>query len=551
MHQNYYLFERQVFSLNRLCISSRIAECFTHRKDELVIALESGEKSFLRIGIGSQTPYILLFKAHVIRDPHTYFFKELLGKKINGFMIIPYDKIVYITVDNFFLKCVFFGKERNISLLDSEKRTIQTFKKSKNSLNSHSKDFPSESVSPLNLKEVKRENPRQELRSFLMTKVGGFNKLLAEEVCFRANLNPEVVVSELNDRLLITLDETVSTLLNEFKEEEYFLYEHPQEMSIMSLSELKHLDPGYNRKTFHDVNTLWKQYLYQFQQINSLNRILNRCRDKIAGRIKYLEKTLKKVSAYQELEEKKKLSELKGHLLQTYSAEIKKGAEKVNLKNIYSDDGKQIAITLDPKLSIQENALKYFNKYKNIAELKGSLEIKKDTLQHELNYWNKKYVDTEKINNLKKAEQLEQLLSQKKLIQRDIRIKKPESVLDSSSFNRMILKQQWEIFIGKNSENNDLLTFKFARKYDIWLHAQGVSGSHVIIRVRDKNQKPPMDIIEQAASVAAFFSAGKNSSTVPVNYTEVRYVRKPRKSPPGTVIFSHPNTIFVEPRKYI
>ena len=115
----------------------------------------------------------------------------------------------------------------------------------------------------------------------------------------------------------------------------------------------------------------------------------------------------------------------------------------------------------------------------------------------------------------------------------------------------MILKQQWEIFIGKNSENNDLLTFKFARKYDIWLHAQGVSGSHVIIRVRDKNQKPPMDIIEQAASVAAFFSAGKNSSTVPVNYTEVRYVRKPRKSPPGTVIFSHPNTIFVEPRKYI
>ena len=161
------------------------------------------------------------------------------------------------------------------------------------------------------------------------------------------------------------------------------------------------------------------------------------------------------------------------------------------------------------------------------------------------------YHDTEKIDNLKNAEKLKQLLTQKKLIQKDARLKKSESVLDSTSFNRIILKEQWEIYIGKNADNNDLLTFKFARKHDIWLHAQGVSGSHVIIRVQDKNQKPPMEIIQQAASVAAFFSAGKNSATVPVNYTEARYVRKPRKSPAGVVVISQAKTIFVEPKKYI
>ena len=182
---------------------------------------------------------------------------------------------------------------------------------------------------------------------------------------------------------------------------------------------------------------------------------------------------------------------------------------------------------------------------------KKGLRIKRDTYTDELNYWKKMYHDTEKIDNLKKAEKLDQILFQKKLIQKERTAKKSDSVLDISSFNRLLLKQQWEILIGKSAENNDLLTFKYARKYDIWLHAQGVSGSHVVIRVPDKSQKPPMDIIEQAASAAAFFSSAKNSSTVAVNYTEVRYVRKPRKAPPGTALISYAKTIFVEPKKYI
>lgn len=286
-------------------------------------------------------------------------------------------------------------------------------------------------------------------------------------------------------------------------------------------------------------------------QKNNLERILNRSRKKIDRRIKYLEKTLKKISDFKELEGKKKLSELQGHLLQTFSSEIKKGIELVKLKNIYSTKEEYISVKLNPKLSIQENALKYFNKYKNINEQKKGLRIKRDTYTDELNYWKKMYHDTEKIDNLKKAENLEQILFQKKLIQKERTVKKTDSVLDISSFYRLLLKQQWEILIGKSAENNDLLTFKYARKYDIWLHAQGVSGSHVVIRVPDKSQKPPMDIIEQAASAAAFFSSAKNSSTVAVNYTEVRYVRKPRKAPPGTALISNAKTIFVEPKKYI
>jgi predicted ribosome quality control (RQC) complex YloA/Tae2 family protein len=115
----------------------------------------------------------------------------------------------------------------------------------------------------------------------------------------------------------------------------------------------------------------------------------------------------------------------------------------------------------------------------------------------------------------------------------------------------LLLDKKWEILIGKNAGNNDLLTFKFAHKYDYWLHAQGVPGSHVIIHQSDKNIEPPMRIIEKAASIAAYFSASKTSSTVPVNYTKVKYVRKPRKAQPGMVIISQSKTIFVEPKKYL
>ncbi|MCK4797771.1 MAG: DUF814 domain-containing protein, partial [Spirochaetes bacterium] len=194
-----------------------------------------------------------------------------------------------------------------------------------------------------------------------------------------------------------------------------------------------------------------------------------------------------------------------------------------------------------PDISINEDNdyikfLEIKNKINSLGTIEKINEI--ENLRLIKKYSNNKYLIQHlaslyiKNNNFKKAEKLDQILTQKKLIQKDMTVKKTDTVLDISSFNRLLLKQQWEILIGKSAENNDLLTFKYARKYDIWLHAQGVSGSHVVIRIPDKSQKPPMDIIEQAASAAAFFSSAKNSSTVAVNYTEIRYVRKPRKAPP-------------------
>ncbi|MBU8871049.1 MAG: DUF814 domain-containing protein [Gemmatimonadales bacterium] len=114
-------------------------------------------------------------------------------------------------------------------------------------------------------------------------------------------------------------------------------------------------------------------------------------------------------------------------------------------------------------------------------------------------------------------------------------------------FRRYLLDKRWEVWIGRNNKENDLLTFGASHGKDIWLHAQGVPGSHVILRSGGKPEQIPRSIIEKAAALAAQHCRSKHSALVPVIWTERRYVRKPRKSAPGMAVCLREKSIFVEP----
>lgn len=100
-------------------------------------------------------------------------------------------------------------------------------------------------------------------------------------------------------------------------------------------------------------------------------------------------------------------------------------------------------------------------------------------------------------------------------------------------------------YVGRSDAENDRLTHRFASPSDLWFHAQGISGSHVILKGADRST--PKRILEQAAAIAAYFSKARHSTTVPVIYTEKRYVRKPRNSKPGTAVCQRGKTLFVRP----
>jgi len=115
------------------------------------------------------------------------------------------------------------------------------------------------------------------------------------------------------------------------------------------------------------------------------------------------------------------------------------------------------------------------------------------------------------------------------------------------SFRRYLVDERWEVWVGRNNKENDELTHRTAHSRDIWLHAQGVPGSHVILRTGGKPEQVPPAVLAKAASLAALNSRARHSGLVPVIHTERRYVRKPRKAPAGTAVCLREKSIFVEP----
>ena len=120
-------------------------------------------------------------------------------------------------------------------------------------------------------------------------------------------------------------------------------------------------------------------------------------------------------------------------------------------------------------------------------------------------------------------------------------------VADAGPGRRFLLEGNWEVRVGRNNAENDELTHRFAAADDVWLHASGVSGSHVVLRMQGRKDNPPREILEAAAAIAARFSQAKHARTVPVLWTRKRYVRKPRGGAAGLATCSHEKTLFVRP----
>ena len=114
-------------------------------------------------------------------------------------------------------------------------------------------------------------------------------------------------------------------------------------------------------------------------------------------------------------------------------------------------------------------------------------------------------------------------------------------------FRRYRIDGRWEVWIGRSSEENDHLTHRASHPRDLWLHAQAVAGSHVILRTGGRPDQVPRPVLEKAAALAALHSKARHSALVPVIWTERRYVRRPRKAPPGTAVCLQERNLFVEP----
>ena len=234
---------------------------------------------------------------------------------------------------------------------------------------------------------------------------------------------------------------------------------------------------------------------------------------------------------------------IRGEILTTYLGKLTAGMTEITLPNFY-DDNKPLMIKLDPELSPSRNAQKYFTKY---DKLKTSVDYVKEQLKlanDEINYLAniESQIDLASpadIQEIRLELQQQGYIKQKRQKskkRRKVRVSKPEEFRTSNGTT---------VLVGKNNLQNDRLSFKIANKNDIWLHVKDIPGSHVIIRDSD----PDEQTLLEAAQLAAYFSKGRNSDNVPVDYLPAKRLHKPNGAKPGFVTFTGQKTLYVTPHK--
>ena len=219
---------------------------------------------------------------------------------------------------------------------------------------------------------------------------------------------------------------------------------------------------------------------------------------------------------------------------------IPEKSEIIELPNISNPD-EILKIELDPRKNPSENAQDYFEKFKKSKRGIPILEERLQQTEEHEEYLNS-YLDIiSETDNLQELEQIEDTLKHGKPISKNsfVQISSP----------RKYKFMNFTIISGKNPEQNDEVSLKIASKNDMWFHARGMGGSHVIIK-SDKNEKPPKEVIVRAAEIAAYHSKGKNSSKVQVIQTFARHVQKKKGMAPGAVRVAKENSITVNPTNY-
>ena len=214
--------------------------------------------------------------------------------------------------------------------------------------------------------------------------------------------------------------------------------------------------------------------------------------------------------------------------------------EKIFVNNIY--DGEKIEINLDKKLTIAANVQNFYKKYDKLKRAKNFIFEQIKICEDEIKYLESLENALNICESLAEIDEIKSELIAGKYLKH---FKKKTASSKKSEPFKFFSADGTEILVGKNNLQNDRLTFKIANADDIWLHTKNITGSHVIIRC-EKNFEPSEETLKFAAKIAVEYSSAKNSSKVPVDYTRIKFVKKPNGAKPGFVIFTNQKTILVD-----
>lgn len=226
---------------------------------------------------------------------------------------------------------------------------------------------------------------------------------------------------------------------------------------------------------------------------------------------------------------------------------------QVGMKEITLNDfttGEPVKINLAPDKNMIQNAQILYKKYQKLKRAKQAVKPLLDEVNEEVNYLeqiaiNLQQLDYQEKDDLTTLQEIKSELINQKYIE-DKQYRNNQNIEEESQPRRYQTPSGYEVLVGRNNRQNDILTFKTATDYDLWFHAQEISGSHVLLRL-NAGDAPEEKDLQFTANLAAYYSQGRESEQVPVVYTNPNHVYKPKGAKPGMVIYSKETVIWGKP----
>ncbi|MBQ6999334.1 MAG: NFACT family protein [Clostridia bacterium] len=386
----------------------------------------------------------------------------------------------------------------------------------------------------------------------LVNKYMGISPLAAREIVYRATGSAEVVIPKGEISVKEKIAVSFCEVFDKVKSAEFVpqLILNTENKSLMDFSPLninqyENMAKSVTFETMSEAVERFfvgkataaslKQKSADLTKVVSIN--LDRCRKKLQIENETIAKA-----------EKREKYKVYGDLLMANLYMIERGAKQVTLDNFYSEQGEQITIPLKEDQTAAQNAQRYYARYN-----KEKTAYTQTVKQREINLAEIDYLESvaEAISKSETGDEIKQIrdeLAEQGYVRlRGIQKRKKE---DKPTPMHFISSDGYDIYVGKNNKQNDYVTLKLSRPTDIWLHTKEIHGSHVLVKTDDAMTVPDRTY-EEAGILAAYYSRGRGSASVPVDYTEVYNVKKPSGAKPGMVIYVDYSTMYVTPEQEI
>lgn len=563
--------------IKSVALDARVSQIHQPNRDELVIALrtKNGNKKLL-VSSRANSPRIC-FTEHSIENPATppmlcmLLRKRLGGAKLVDVRQIELERIMFLDFiatnelgDKVKLTlCVeIMGKYSNIILIDENDNIVDALKRV---------DFTM-STQRLVLPNIKYELPPKQdklcilecsgrdivekaintpaemrLSKALLSAMQGVSPIITRELEYMVGVdsNREITVID-KLKLIEKVDKLKEYIVSGEKSPTMMIKPEgkPFDISFMDIMQYGEMA---SKKRFLDFSTLLDSFYYERDKAERMKvkgqdllRLCSNIQDKLCRKIAVQEKELKDSLNRDKLRKK-------GDLLQANMYKMVRGQSFIDVEDYY-DNNKIVRIKLSPTLNPSQNVQKYYKDYRRAKTREEMLTVQIAKAEAELQYISAVQESLGRAESERELTEIRQELVDEGYLKnrnpkgrnKALKLLPPKEYTSSDGFT---------IYVGRNNKQNDKLTLKTARNYDMWLHTKDIPGSHVII-VSDNREITDTAILE-AASLAAYNSKAKESDNVPVDYTIVKNVSKPSGAKPGMVIYVNNKTVYVTPKESI